>query len=62
MVIKHSSPLTAEQLSKILNVSELTIKKLARAKELPCVYINRRPRFHLEKLLGFFRRLEGGAA
>jgi hypothetical protein len=54
--------LTAEQLSKILNISEFTIKKLARNKELPCVYINRRPGFSIDKLLEYFRRLEGGVA
>ena len=59
---EKSSLLTAEQLSTLLNVSEFTIKKLARSKELPCVYINRRPRFNLKKLLAFFERMEGGAA
>ena len=57
---EHTSLLTVEQLSKLLNVSEFTIKKLARSQELPCVYINRRPRFNLKKLFVFFERIEGG--
>jgi len=30
---------TAEQLSLILNISEFTVRKLARSKEIPCSYI-----------------------
>jgi hypothetical protein len=55
-----SSPLTAQELSLILGISEFTIKKLAREKQLPCAYVNRRPRFSLEEILRYFRRLEGG--
>jgi hypothetical protein len=54
--------LTPEQLSVILDISECTIKKLARSGQLPCVYVNRRPRFNLKDLLAFFRTMEGGAA
>jgi excisionase family DNA binding protein len=57
-----SSPLTVEQLSLILKISEFTIRKLVRAKELPCIYVNRKPCFNLESLLEYFRQLEGGAA
>jgi hypothetical protein len=59
---RNSSPLTAEQLSVILGISEFTIKKLARSGQLPCVYTNRRPLFNLKTLLRFFKQLEGGAA
>ena len=54
--------LSAEELSEILNISEFTIKELARSRQLPCVYVNRRPRFNLDTLLKFFKQLEGGAA
>jgi len=54
--------ITAEQLSLILNISEFTVKKLARAKELPCTFINRRPHFDLDVILKYFDKLEGGAA
>jgi hypothetical protein len=57
-----SSLLTAEELSFILDISEFTIKKLAKQKELPCIYINRQPRFNFKALLKYFERLEGGAA
>jgi len=56
------NPLTAEQLSIILNISEFTVKKLAREKELPCVFVNRRPRFCLDAVIKYFEKLEGGAA
>jgi excisionase family DNA binding protein len=55
-------PLSAEELSLILGISEFTIKKLARSGELPCVFINRRPRFDLESLLAYFEKLEGVSA
>jgi len=54
--------LTAEQLSLILNISEFTVKKLARESELPCVFINRRPRFDPDVILKHLQNLEGGAA
>ncbi|MDR2922640.1 MAG: helix-turn-helix domain-containing protein [Treponema sp.] len=54
--------LTAEELSLVLGISEITVKKLAKAKDLPCVYVNRRPRFSLNALLRHFEKLEGGAA
>jgi hypothetical protein len=54
--------LNAEQLSLILNISEFTVKKLARARELPCTFINRRPLFNLNVVLQHFKKLEGGAA
>jgi hypothetical protein len=57
-----SRPLTAEELSLILDVSESTIQKMARTKQLPCTYVNRKPSFDFERLLRYFRELEGGAA
>jgi len=54
--------LTAEQLSLILNISEFTVKKLARAGELPCIFVNHRPQFNLDVILKHFEKLEGGAA
>jgi len=59
---KMKNLLTAEQLSLILNISEFTVKKLARERELPCVFINRRPRFNLDVILKHLQKLEGGAA
>jgi len=53
---------TAEQLSLVLNISEFTVKKLARDGELPCTYVNRRPLFDMDVLLKHFQKLEGGAA
>jgi len=54
--------LNAEQLSLILNISEFTVKKLAREKELPCTFVNRRPQFDMDALIKHFKKLEGGAA
>jgi len=59
---KNAKPLNAEQLSLILGISEFTVLKLAKSKELPCTYINRRPQFSLNTLIRYFERLEGGAA
>jgi len=54
--------LNAKQVSLILNISEQTVKKLAKEKELPCDVINRRPYFNWNVLVGHFHDLEGGAA
>jgi hypothetical protein len=62
MATERSYPLTAGELSLILNISEFTIKRLAKSKQFPCIYVNRQPRFNLEILLEYFRRLEGDVA
>jgi ribosomal protein L16 Arg81 hydroxylase len=54
--------LNAEQMSLILNISEQTVKKLAKDREIPCTFVNRRPRFEWNVLLKRFQELEGGAA
>ena len=59
---KEKNLLNSEQLSLILNISEFTVKKLARARELPCIFVNRRPQFNLDVILKHFEKLEGGAA
>jgi hypothetical protein len=59
---KKKNLLNAEQLSLILNISEFTVKKLAREKELPCTFVNRRPLFDLDVITKHFAELEGGAA
>jgi hypothetical protein len=58
---KDFGPLTAAELSQILDISEFTIKRLARTKQLPCEYEHNRPRFNLEVIIAYFRELEGGA-
>jgi excisionase family DNA binding protein len=54
--------LTAEELATILGISEFTLKRLAREKQLPCMTVKGRYRFSLEQILEYFRELEGGAA
>jgi hypothetical protein len=58
---EESTLITAEQLSLLLNVSEFTIKKLARLKELPSNTIKGRILFSLESIFDRFEELEGGA-
>jgi excisionase family DNA binding protein len=60
--MKATALLTADELSQILNISEFTVKKLAKTRQLPCTYVGRQPRFNLYKVLEYFQRLEGGAA
>jgi len=52
--------LDVKQLSFILGISEFTVRKLAKGKELPCTYVNRQPKFEMADLLDFFTCLEGG--
>jgi len=59
---KESTLVTAEQLSLILNVSEFTIKKLARSKELPFTYSKGKIVFSMESVFARLKELEGGAA
>jgi hypothetical protein len=59
---KTPRPLTAAELALILDISEFTIKKLARTGELPYRMMNRRMTFDLASLLEYFRGLEGGTA
>jgi len=54
--------LNAEQMSLILNISEQTVKKLAKDGELPCAFVNRRPQFEWNVVVRHFKELEGGAA
>ena len=49
---------TPEELSRILDISEFTIRKLAHARELPCVYEKRRMRFDFDALVEYLRRKE----
>lgn len=61
-VKKNPLILNAEQMSLILNISEETVKRLAKERELPCTFENRRPRFEWNALVRLFQELEGGAA
>jgi hypothetical protein len=54
--------LSAKELSRILAISEFTVKKLARENQIPYTVIKNRPRFSIKSLLEYFRALEGGAA
>jgi hypothetical protein len=62
--MKRQNPviINSEQLSLILNISEFTVRKLAREKEIPCTYVNRRPQFTLDDIFSHFDKLEGGVA
>jgi len=62
--MKRKNPviINSEQLALILGISEFTVRKLAREKEIPCTYVNRRPQFSMDAVLKYFRKLEGGAA
>jgi hypothetical protein len=59
---KKPQILTAGQISLILNISEQTVKKLAKDREIPCTFVNRRPQFEWDVLVQRFQELEGGAA
>jgi len=59
---KNPLILNADQMSIILNISEKTVKKLVKEKEIPCTFINRRPQFDWNLLVERFKELEGGAA
>ena len=53
---------TTEQLAFILNINEFTLKKLARTKQIPCIYKSGKIVFSLDSVLARFKELEGGAA
>ena len=58
----NAEKLSSAQLSLILNISEKTIKKLAKEKEIPATFVNRRPQFNWSDIINHFQILEGGAA
>ena len=60
--MKEKKKLNAGEVAQIFEISENTVKKLAKAGDLPCKYINRRPLFCTDELKRHFERLEGGAA
>jgi len=59
---KNPLIMDAGQLSLILNISEQTIKKLAKNGEIPCDFVNRRPQFKWNEIINHFQKMEGGAA
>jgi hypothetical protein len=52
---------TTEQLALVLSINEFTLKKLARTKQIPCIYKGGRIVFSLDSILTRFKELEGGA-
>jgi len=60
--MKKKDLLNAKQMSLVFEISEKTIKQLAKEKEIPCEYINRRPHFKINAIIKHFERLEGGVA
>lgn len=60
--MKKNEHLSIEQLALIFGISIKTVKILAKDNEIPCEYVNRRPRFKVNELINHFERLEGGAA
>jgi hypothetical protein len=52
--------LNSEQLAALFEISEFTVKKLAKSKELPCDIVKGKPFFDAEKVLLHFHKLEGG--
>jgi hypothetical protein len=53
--------LSTEQVSLILDISESTVRKLAKTGQIPCMYEKHRLRFDMKVLLEYFVGLEGGA-
>jgi hypothetical protein len=59
---KFPREVSAEELARILAISEFTVKKLVKEKQIPYCLRKGRYRFNLAAIFRFFRRLEGGAA
>ena len=60
--MKTPERITVNEFSLILNISEATIKKLAKTKQIPSINEKNRLYFDFETVLAHFQRLEGGAA
>ena len=54
--------MTAEEFSVVLNITEDTVKKLARTKQLPCFRLKNRLYFDFDEIIKHFSQLEGGVA
>jgi hypothetical protein len=54
--------MTAEELSLVFCISEETIKKLAKTKQIPCLYTKNRIYFDFTTVLNHLKLLEESAA
>ena len=54
--------ISAGELSLVLDISEETVKILAKTGQIPCTYIKRRIFFDITVIMKHFQRLEGGIA
>ena len=54
--------MNVEELSLVFSVSEETIKKLAKTKQIPCLNIKNRIYFNFNEVLNYLKLLEVGAA
>ena len=54
--------MTASELSLVLNISEETVKKLEKTKQIPSFSVNNRKYFNFQKVLKHFKKMEGGIA
>jgi excisionase family DNA binding protein len=54
--------MTAGELSLVLNVTEATVKRLAKTEQIPSFRIGAQVVFEFEKVLQHLRKLEGAAA
>ena len=52
--------MTALELSLILNISEITVKMLAKTGQLPCLNVKNRYFFSFTQIVSHFRQLEKG--
>ena len=57
---KKTESLNVVQLSLIFEISETTVRKLAKEGELPCNYLKKRLSFNIDELIKHFELLEGG--
>ena len=57
---KKTDTLNVVQFSLIFEISEKTVKRLAKEGELPCEYKKNRLSFNKDELIKYFEQLEGG--
>jgi hypothetical protein len=62
MNFENRGRMSAEELSIVLNISERTVKALAKNAEIPSVKEKNKFWFDFDKIMEHFKTLEGGAA
>ena len=62
MNLKNFDRMTAEELSLVFCISEETVRKLAKTKQIPCLHTKNRMHFNFIEVVKHLKMMEEGSA